>query len=87
MAAMMERGEVLSILRSDNPKARSDKLVMYADAYLDYQKARANIEENGTIVAHPRTGTPLENPYMRIMDNAFARMTKLGVVKADRLWS
>lgn len=82
----MTRDEVLLILRRDNPAARADDVVMYADCYMDYQEAAANIAKNGNIVAHPRTGSPIENPYGKVRSLAmnqlrtFARLKNVGAL-------
>jgi hypothetical protein len=60
--------------------------VPYADAFVEYQEATKNIDENGSIVLHPRTGNPIENPYLVIRDRALKRMQSLRQVKATDLW-
>jgi phage terminase small subunit len=82
----MEKVEVLSILAK--AKLSRQRAVLYADAFLEYREAQQNIEKNGSIVADPRTGAPVSNPYLTIRDKAFARleqMHKCGV-NADALW-
>ncbi len=58
----------------------------YADAYMEYQEATENITRNGTIVAHPRTANPIENPYLKIRDRAAAKLAGMKYIKADFLW-
>lgn len=60
--------------------------VMYADIYLEYTKASANIEEHGLIVSHPRTGNPIENPYLVLRDRAYKKLLENRNVKAEVLW-
>jgi hypothetical protein len=61
---------------------------MYADAFGEYQTAQ-NINENGTVVMHPRTGSPIDNPYLRIRDGASKtlRETLFAGLKTDALWA
>ena len=50
--------------------------------------AQANVEVNGAIVADPRTGSPIQNPYLVVRDKAFARLENLhkAGVRAPGLW-
>lgn len=78
-------------LSRDNPQARQDDLVRYLEAYWEYRKAAANIAEHGPIILHPRTGAPVENPYLRIRGQATATMAKIlkrnkTLTKVDVLW-
>ncbi len=74
IAALVERG------------AKKDRAITYADAFLEYREASKNIEENGTIVLHPRTANPVENPYLKIRDRALKKIQSIRGVKADFLW-
>ena len=47
---------------------------IYFDAKKSYQKAQENIEEFGEIVSHPRTGAPIENPYIKIREKSAKQM-------------
>ena len=83
----MTRDEVLGVLRLTNPDARRDEIALYADSYMDYREAQDNIVRNGNIVAHPRTGQPIQNPYIKVKVQAMNQLRKanrLLVVKA--LW-
>lgn len=83
----MTKDAVLAILRKDNPGARAVDLSMYADAYLSYREAQDNIDKCGAIAAHPRTGQPIENPYLRVRESASKSLANLQrVKKTDRLW-
>ena len=82
----MTRDEVIAVLAEDNPRAGRGDLVMYAAAYLEWQYAAANIAEHGTIVAHPRTAAPIENPYVKVRASAMATMAKVRLRQTDRLW-
>lgn len=77
-----------ALLREDNPRASDGDCRMYGQAWVEWQHANAKIVEDGTIVSHPRTSAPIENPYLKIRFAAMATMQKLGRVRAtDRLWA
>lgn len=66
---------------------KRDISTMYADSFLEYREASRNIQKNGAIVAHPRTGNPIENPYLKIRDKARDALQKMRVTKAEFLWA
>lgn len=80
----MTREEVLKILQ--NAGNRIDHSQMYTDAFLEWHQATKNIDEHGSIVFHPRTGAPIENPYLKIRDQATKKMLSLKFVKIGDLW-
>ena len=55
----------------------SARAALYADAYLEYKEAQTNITNNGSIVADPRTGSPIQNPYLAARDKVFVRLESL----------
>ena len=66
---------------------RRDVATMYADCYLEYAEASANIQQHGIVVLHPRTNTPLTNPYAAIRDAALRKLQGMVNVKgAASLW-
>jgi phage terminase small subunit len=77
--------EVLAKLRKLNPGAKVEVLVRYADAFSQYQEAAENLARCGTITAHPRTGAPLENPYLRVRNQASQVLAGIKVCTGD-LW-
>lgn len=79
-----ERGALFEKLAKLNPR-REAEVRIYVDTYADYCVAQANIEANGTIVFHPRTGAPIENPYLRIRDRAGKVITDSRLRTGD-LW-
>jgi len=84
----MTREEIVSVLRRDNPSGRADDIAMYADCFLDYAEAQRNIAEHGNIVSHPRTGQPIENPYIKVKTNAMNQLRKINALrKVAALWS
>jgi phage terminase small subunit len=83
----IKKSEVLAALRAENPGGRPDEIARYADAYLTYQEAQENIDRNGAIVAHPRTGAPIENPYLKVRKSAGDVLTQLKRIRATTLWT
>lgn len=63
-----------------------DRAGQYADAFLEYREASANIATQGAMVLHPRTANPIENPYLKIRDRALQKLRSLRGIKADWLW-
>lgn len=83
----MNRDEVAAVLRKANPNARADDIAMYADSYMDYAEAQDNIAKNGNVVAHPRTGQPIDNPYIKIKASAMNQLRKITrIKKVGVLW-
>ena len=77
--------QIVSELREANHRSGLAEITMYADAFLEYQAAQGNIAEHGSIVFHPRTGAPIENPYIAIRDRVRAVLMK-SKLRADPLW-
>lgn len=73
----MTWAEVVATLTQTNPHAGDDRIAMYADCFMDYQEAQMNITKNGTIVFHPRTGSPISNPYAEVKARAMATMLQM----------
>lgn len=82
----MTRAKAVRILRQHNPTARTDTLVIYTDAVFDYIEATANIAKHGSIVAHPRTGQPIDNPYIKVKDAALKTLKSVSIKNVDALW-
>lgn len=83
----MTRADVAAILRAANPTAPASQVEQYAAAWLEFRHADAKITALGTVIAHPRTGAPIDNPYLRIRAQAAATMAGLGEIRrADELW-
>lgn len=81
--ASLTRDEVVSALVERGVKR--DRAVMYADQYVAYQAASANIAEFGTIIKNPRTGQAMPNPYLKVRDDAQRTLTRLRI-DAAFLW-
>jgi len=81
------RQQALEILLKDNPQNDFCALTTYLDAFMDYQEAQSNISANGSIVMHPRTGSPISNPYLKIKSTSLKTMSaSKGLLRATRLW-
>lgn len=82
----MTKEEQISSLAADNPRAPREVLDVYVTALAEYRAADANIAELGTVVAHPRTGAPIDNPMMRVRDAALRRMRACKLRRTDSVW-
>jgi phage terminase small subunit len=71
------REEAIEILRDSNRDEMEASIVIYADAYIEYQEASENIREYGSLVSHPRTGSPIDNPFLKVRDRASATLRKI----------
>jgi len=81
----ISRERVIEILLSQNQERHRQDCEIYADAYIDYAVAQRNISENGQIVMHPKTGAPIENPYLKVRALAVGTMSKMRV-KSSGVW-
>ncbi|HEY3256269.1 MAG TPA: hypothetical protein VGJ91_20060 [Polyangiaceae bacterium] len=82
------RADSFARLLENNPKQQLGLLNLYADAFAEYSQAMENIGRCGVVVGHPRTGAPIDNPYIKIRDAA-ARSLKdprFMRLKTDPLW-
>jgi len=77
--------DVVAELSRDNPTLRLIDLQLFADALATYKEAAKNIKANGSIVMHPRTGAPIDNPYLKIASSSGAIIGKMGRIKSDRV--
>lgn len=64
------KAKMLAAFAKANPHVSPMDLAIYVDATAQYQAAQANIDTHGSIVIHPRTGAPIENPYLAVRDRA-----------------
>lgn len=72
-------------LAADNPKATALAIRIHADALRTYIEAAGNIRDNGAVCQHPRTGAPIENPYLKIQAQQSAVLAKSRGIKSDRV--
>lgn len=78
--------QVVAKLRRENPRGKPDEIAMYARTYLQYREAEANIGKNGSIVAHPRTGAPIDNPYLKVQAASMRSLRSFRRLKTTSLW-
>lgn len=78
--------DVVAELRRDNKNARDIDLKICGDAIRTYVEAAENVERNGAICAHPRTGSPIENPYLKIMASQAGLLSGMRLVNTDRVF-
>ena len=76
---------ILEELKKDNPSRRTIDLQIFAEALAVYVEASKNIREHGAIVLHPRTGTPIENPYLKVQATKGAVLERMKLIKCDRV--
>ena len=75
-------------LRKANPRAKPADIALFADAFVAYSEATLNLARFGVIVAHPRTGQPMENPYLAIQATARNFLAKSHrIPKDETLWT
>jgi len=87
MGEVTDLHKIRALILDLNPCAKEQDIRIYADAFIDYVSAIENIRRNGTICAHPRTGQPMENPYLKVKAGAITTMAKAKTVTAtDLLW-
>ena len=83
---MIDKPTAIALLAEHNPN-KLHMVGMYVSSFLTYLEAQENIERNGSIVAHPRTGSPMENPYLKVRTAAMNDMLKCGGIKGlAQLW-
>lgn len=84
---LVDRVQAFVILQMDNPKIDRGTLQQYVDQFAAYIEAQDNISRIGTVAAHPRTGAPIENPYLKVRDNAARMLQKMRrVTNTAALW-
>lgn len=81
----MKIQEIRALILKDNPTGRTADLEIYARQFATYFEASENIQQNGVICSHPRTGQPMENPYVKLRFSSETCMQKIRI-KSDSLW-
>lgn len=77
--------DLVAELRIDNKTARMVDLRVFADALRLYHEASANVTSNGAICQHPRTGAPMENPYLKIQATQGAIIGRMQSIRCNRV--
>lgn len=82
----MSRYGIIVTLQASNPHPRSVTAIeLFADAFIEYRLAQANIAEHGPVTLHPRTGAPIANPYLAVRDRA-AKTLSTSKLDASGVW-
>lgn len=74
---------ILEALARANPDFGRATLLVYADALRVYEEAAENIRRLGGVVQHPRTGAPIENPYLKVQAQQGRILQKMAGVDAS----
>lgn len=81
----MSRADIIDrLVKAGTPSSTAS---LYADQFLTYAEAQANVEKNGCIVSHPRTANPVTNPYLPIRDAAAKNLAGIRARGTDFLWA
>ena len=70
MESIAKFERVLEILREDNAKLSRTLLVAAADWIIQMDLGRKNVRQYGAHVLHPKSGTPIENPWLGTIEKA-----------------
>lgn len=76
--------DLIKLLRAENPEAGEATLLVYADALRTYVEATTNVNDLGAVVAHPRTGAPIENPFVNVRTQHGKVLERLHWIKAGK---
>lgn len=76
---------IVDELREDNEKASLVELEIYSNALRIYCEAAKNIKEHGAITAHPRTGSPIDNPYLKVQEAQGRVLSQMRRINGDRV--
>ena len=79
----MGKVSIETSLRAENPKAKEIDIEVMSMTLKTYFEASSNVKKNGAIVSHPRTGAPIENPYLKIQAAQAAQLAKMRTIKSD----
>ena len=77
--------DIVAELKRDNATARDVDIRVFGDALRVYHEASKNIAENGAVCLHPRTGAPMENPYLKIQAAHGAIINRMKSVRCNRV--
>jgi len=82
--AALTQSEVLALLAAENPARRSTDLHVYADALRVYCEAADNVARLGAVVLHPKTASPLENPYLKVQERNGKLLREMRGITAEK---
>ena len=81
----MDAMTILDELAQDNPGIPRVQLQVFGNALRVYCEAADNVRRNGAVVAHPRTGAPIENPYLKVQQAQGKILTEMRRIHGDRV--
>lgn len=79
----MGKINIKDLLKKENPRAKDIDIEIVGNAISIYLEATSNITTNGSIVLHPRTGAPIENPYLKIQSQQSSIICKFKNIKSN----
>lgn len=77
--------DIFGELRRDNPDEPLVDLAILTDLLRCYVEASENVRRNGAVCAHPRTGQPIENPYLKVFHKCVSQMVRFEALATDRV--
>jgi len=79
---------VREVLAAENPDGLPAGMIeQYTDLFVTYREATLNIAKCGSVTAHPKTGAPLENPYLKVRQQTLTALRGFPEVKAANAWA
>lgn len=79
--------ELRQWLLQENKGVPIGQVEQFAHQLLTYFEASVSVLVLGSVVAHPRTAAPMENPHLKVRAQALSAMAKLKRVKqTDIAW-
>ena len=82
----MNEQAIYAILKDANQRAPETVLRLFASEFVLFAKSAANIKKFGAIVQHPKTGAPMDNPYLAVRDKSQARLAKMAGLESAKVW-
>ena len=79
----MGKMNIRELLEKENDGSSRLDLNLVADALDTYREAQKNIAERGSVCAHPRTGAPMENPYVKVRTQQVTILSKFRHIRTD----
>lgn len=82
----MTPAEIRELIIADHPDAYPTALELYARHFAVWFEAQTNIQRFGAVNAHPRTGVPIDNPYLKIKDAVETKLARFNL-NPKALWA
>lgn len=79
---------VRELLAAENPDGLPAGMIeQYADLFVTYRESTLNIARCGAVVAHPKHGAPVDNPYLKVRYQTLSALRGFPEVKAAGVWA